>query len=413
MERNENEPFVEASNPVGGQSSPIPSTSSQQLPYILDDQAFRQLGGTENFDSLEWDEYLLRQLIASQCIINASRTRLLILSGTDLQEETNEYDEEILTVLTDESLKSTAILKNDNDKIRQLQMNPNTNKIQFNIIDISAYFEDSLSMSKKELDGKKSKLIQDIQQLQPTVIILPFMAVKFPNKSKGKKTLNIVEKVNALDKNGMSSLDGMDGVVGSDIAKFLRKKPGLWQNEGLVIATENCLIFKTRNIFQTNKTLLTSHTRTTACGIEESVPVLLDHVKLWLGPKNTRILKSSGRHGNLIEGISGFSSDYDMNGAKLLDHKFYEEACKIIGIKPQDKNDTNIPSPVAQKRDPDAAEDCLLRNPLYKFIQFNVLNIKHFQKNGKGLVKYVRDFDPSAIIIDWCFSPKTGMSHFF
>ena len=49
------------------------------------------------------------------------------------------------------------------------------------------------------------------------------MAVKFPDTCIGKKTLNIVERINILDKRGMSPLDGRDGVFGSDIVKVLRK----------------------------------------------------------------------------------------------------------------------------------------------------------------------------------------------
>ena len=49
------------------------------------------------------------------------------------------------------------------------------------------------------------------------------------------------------------------------------------------------------------------------------------------------------------------------------------------------------------------------------FKKFNVLNIKHFHKEGegdkKGLIKYVEALNPSAIIIDWCYSKHSDVAN--
>ena len=132
MERNECVPSIEEFNAVGQETSTSTLTSPEHATVFSDDDKARKLGNIESFDSWEWDDYLLRQLRASpqeiskasiqykslmesHDIVNASRTRFLVISGTDVREETNEYDEEILTVLTDECLKSAAMLEKDKD----------------------------------------------------------------------------------------------------------------------------------------------------------------------------------------------------------------------------------------------------------------------------------------------------------
>ena len=180
------------------------------------------------------------------------------------------------------------------------------------------------------------------------------------------------------------------GMLGADVLKLLRKKPSLWQEPLLV--TENCLIFKTKNIIQSNYTFLSSATMTTASGIEDSLPNLLDGIKRLGSPEYISILCISGTHGNL-EGLSGFSD------LSLLERKFYEETCKLLGIKEVTK-----PDPKAQPLDENAEDDAILRDPLYRMMKYNALDIKHFHKNEEGLIEYVRAFDPNAIVLDWCFT---------
>ena len=124
-------------------------------------------------------------------------------------------------------------------------------------------------------------------------------------------------------------------------------------------------------MFQTSKTLLTSNTRVIASGIADSVPKLIDRVRRLGGPKPTIVLIISGSDGQ-IDGKSGFSNKF------LLNHKFYEDSCKLVGTRPEDKDNDIIPLPEKQKRYADAEIDALLRHPLYKDILFNVLIIKHF-----------------------------------
>ena len=214
----------------------------------------------------------------------------------------DDEDEEILTVFTEEELKSKARLEKDKEKIEGLKYNPITNKINFIIFDLGQYFENRTT--KNHFSDMKEKLFADIHRFQPTAIILTHLSIKSTNSGGGGK--DIAGEINNKEGYGkLLKLDGMDGFIGSDLLKELRKsKSSIWQNEGLIFANQNFLMFRTRNMFQTNKTLLTSNTRTTTSGITESIPVLLDYVKRWVGAKLIRILMFSGSHGNLIDGIS-------------------------------------------------------------------------------------------------------------
>merc|ERR1712062_485248 len=152
----------------------------------------------------------------------------------------------------------------------------------------------------------------------------------------------------------------MDGIVGADILKLIRKKPSVWQEPLLV--NENCLIFKTKNIIQSKYTFVSSATMTTASGIEDSLPMLLDGIKFLGDPEYISILLISGTHGNQ-EGVSGFSD------LSLLEPRFYEDTCKLLGI-----TEVSKPDPKAQPLHENAEDDAILRDPLYRMMQFNALD---------------------------------------
>ena len=155
-------------------------------------------------------------------------------------------------------------------------------------------------------------------------------------------------------------------------------------------------MFKTKNIFQSNHTLLASTTPTDYLGIEDFVPRLLDRIKLLGSPECIRILFLSGTHGS-SNGSSGF------NELSFLETGFYVQDCKMLGIQPQ----RSKPYPIAQQLEENADQDAILRNPLYQMMKCNVLDIQHFHKDEKGLIAYVRTFAPTAIVLGWCYT-KNG-----
>ena len=389
----------------------------------------------ENRESLlEWDEFLSEghKALNENDVVNAHRSRLLVISGTEIR-VTDDEDKEILTAFTEEELKSQPKLERDKKKIQCLKKKPNTNKINFKLFDLGKYFENRTSIAGNHFSDLKQKFFSDIHNFQPTAIILPYLAVQPAHTSAGGQ--DIAEEINSKDKKGkLLKLDGMDGFFGADILKELRKsKPSLCKYEGLIFTNRNFLMFRTCNMWQTKGPLMTSNTNTTTSGTEFFLPVFFDHIRHCIGSKLIRVLMFTGSHARLIDGVSAFSSDLDKDGKKLSDHHLYEAALRVIGIEPQHAKDESIPPPIPQKRYIDAADDALLRNPVHRDIQFLGVDIRHFQRSrsgmltyvcedgterkfqrndGSGLISYVNDFDPDGIIIDWCFSENGDLATF-
>ena len=268
-----------------------------------------------------WDKYFLgkHDVLKANGVTNAPCTRVTILSGTDVDAEN---DHTIDTLLSKETLRNKDLWKHDIDKITRLQSNPETNHMKFTVFDLGEYFHDFKNMSRDDHQREEKRVVQDIRKTYPTVIVFPFCAAKFLDQN---TRLDKVKKMIRLDKCSKkgAKFDGMDGIVGADILKLLRKKPSLWQ-EPLFI-NEKCLLFKTKNIIQSSYTFLSSATRTTASGIEDSVPNLLDGIKLLGELEYISILFISGTHGS-FDGLSGFSE------LSLLDRRFYEDTCNTSKV---------------------------------------------------------------------------------
>ena len=131
-------------------------------------------------------------------------------------------------------------------------------------------------------------------------------------------------------------------------------------------------------------------TRNTVGGIQDRFPNLLDRLKFLGSSEQFTILIVTGTYGT-YEGISGFTRK------DLLHDKSYLDTCRMVGVEPQDTK-TN---PEMQIMDMNAVDGALLRDPSYKNIKFNVLNIKYFYEDENGLLNYVSDLYPMAIILSW------------
>ena len=95
--------------------------------------------------------------------------------------------------------------------------------------------------------------------------------------------------------------------------------------------------FITKNIFQSEKCLLTSSTPTSESGLTTSIPGFLNYLTSLGNPSKTRVLIISGSHGDPHDKVSGFSHK------DLLDNSLYEETCELVGVEPQRKRDKSIP----------------------------------------------------------------------
>ena len=343
----------------------------------------------ENAECATWDDFFLGQhdILQKNGVVNLPRTRVVILSGTNIYLN---IDCTIETVYSNKALRNKGCWEQDVDRVNCLQSSPETNNIKFTVLDLGEYFHSLRKLTRNEHRNRKIRLLQDIRNLYPTVIVLSFCAAKFLSID---NALNIVDHMNKLDKNrpNGAKFDGRDGIAAADVLKELRKNPSLWQEPLLV--TAKGLLFKTKNIIQFNYTFLSSVTRLNACGIEDSLPRMLDGIKYLGNLEYISILFISGTHGNR-KGVSGFSN------LALLEPIFYEESCKLLGIDPQ----YSIPTPEAQPLDENAEDDAILRDPLYRMMRFNVLDIRYFHKDETGLIKYIRAFNPNAIVLDWCYT---------
>ena len=357
-----------------------------------------------NVQCLSWEKYFLNHDFLKDN--GLASTRVAILSGTDVDVSD---DHTIKTVLSRETLRNKNRWKED-WKASHLQSSLEANNMKFTVLDLGQYY--FKNMTSHDHQNSTEKMLQDIKSFHPSVVVLPFCGAKFaePNNSS-----DILKQMISLP--GNRPLDGRDGVIGADIVKLLRKKPSLWSMP--IVVTEGCLILKSSNMFGSNYTFLSSATTVCASGIEDSLPRLLSGIKFLGDPKYISVLCISGTHGNL-DGSSGFSDSY------LLERKFYEETCKLLGIKPQvsmfGSNAVVLgfsqsykalfkmlgiisePDPIPQPLDGNAHDDAILKNPLYEMMKYNVLDIKHFHRNEEGLIKYVRAFGPNAIVLDWCFA---------
>ena len=342
-----------------------------------------------NVQPVTWDNYFLthHEVLKRHGVVNIPRTSVVILSGTDVNVD---VDCTIETVLSNEGLSNRQRWKNDIDRVNRLRSIPETNHMKFNVFDLGKYFHDFKNMTSDDHRNCNKRILEDVRNSYPTVIVLPFRAAKFLHANNSS---DIADEIIRLDENSKegAKLNGMDGIVAADILKLIRRKPSIWQEP--LFVTESCLLLKTKNIIQSNYTLLSSATRITASGIEDSVPRLLDGIKFLGSAEYISILFISGTHGNL-EGISG------LNDLSMLERRFYEATCKMLGINAH----VSKPAPEALPLDENADDEAILRHPLYRMIKFNALDIQRFHKNEKGLIDYVRAFDPNAIVLDWCFA---------
>ena len=149
--------------------------------------------------SLEWDQYISEghQTLKYHDIVNLERCRIVVLSGTTTNVISGD-DEKLLTICTEEILKCSASLEKDNEKIKWLQRCPESNKIRFQLLDLANYFPDSENITIKKFKENKRKMFQDIEVFQPTAIVVPFKAAKYPNNISGEAA-NIAERINNIN----------------------------------------------------------------------------------------------------------------------------------------------------------------------------------------------------------------------
>ena len=235
-----------------------------------------------------WDEYFkIAGDFHSNHFRNTGKNRILVLSGTKVYDCKENTKGRICTALSFEVLKDKFSFIDDCDQIKLIRQNLKTNFMVFKLIDISLYFPEASNMSKENHNIAVKLLLKDIKDFWPTMIILPFSPITFSSYPVPMDYRDIGFKYDRLDL----------------INVLLRHK--ILQE--LIIRNKNCMFFKTRNIYQTEKCILTSATPTSGSGLETSIPGLLDHLIALGNPYETRVLVVSGSHGDQYNKMSGFT----------------------------------------------------------------------------------------------------------
>ena len=155
------------------------SFSESQLPEIGTTPA--ESFGTNDKQPMEWYEWFLNtheQLLDKHIATTLLRCRVLVLSGTDLQ-DTYETDGEMNTVMSDEELGTEDVYQGDKNKAELLQDSLKESKLTFKVINMSKYFHDFETMDEQDITKCKERMLEDIQNAMPTLIVLPFQAVRF------------------------------------------------------------------------------------------------------------------------------------------------------------------------------------------------------------------------------------------
>ena len=95
----------------------------------------------EYVQSASWEKFFVKQhdVLKRNGVINSPRTRVSILSGTDVDVDDNCSIE---TALSKETLGNKERWKEDKDKVKYLQSSPETNHMKFTVFDLGDYFLD-------------------------------------------------------------------------------------------------------------------------------------------------------------------------------------------------------------------------------------------------------------------------------
>ena len=123
------------------------SDQTEQTPAVQEDS---------KQESWEWDRHFLKrhEFLKEKGVLNEHRTRVIILSGTVVN-----VDDEISTVLSDESLKSNESLKKDAKKAKHVQADPHTCNMVFKVFDLGEHFKEFRYISFDERKNNIKKMI--------------------------------------------------------------------------------------------------------------------------------------------------------------------------------------------------------------------------------------------------------------
>ena len=115
-----------------------------------------------------WDKYFLARhdFLKMNGVVNLPRTRVAVLSGTDV-DLNNDFT--IETVLSKETLRNKERWEEDKDKVSRLESSLDTNHMKFTVFDLGDYFHDFQNMTREDRRNGEKRIIKDIKNFYPNL----------------------------------------------------------------------------------------------------------------------------------------------------------------------------------------------------------------------------------------------------
>ena len=139
----------------------------------------------------------------------------------------------------------------------------------------------------------------------------------------------------------------------------------------------------------------------------------------------------SGGHGtyNDIDGtLMSVGGKYCFMDYRKIVYKFYFNMCMRVGVAAEPDpcvyDDANKvvarsadvplpkpePMPLHDWPQSDTSPTPLMLDERFNKIKFNVINIAQLFNNADALVLYLQEYDPTFLIIDWCFASNCDLA---
>ena len=214
-----------------------------------------------------WDDYFtIAGEFHSHDFSNQRQIRVMILTGTKVDESEYDTKNKIYTAMNYEELKDDQAFTEDCARIKILEQNPTTNRIIFKVFNLSLYFPNARNLSKTKQKINAKKMLQDIKDFWPTMIILPFSSTKFANFPVPMDYRDFGFKYNCLD-----------------IVEELINHKILQE---LIIKNKNCMFFRSKNMFLDLKNMQFVFLIISVCNILCFISSSTMSRRLYLKPKS-------------------------------------------------------------------------------------------------------------------------------
>ena len=294
----------------------------------------------------------------------------------------------------------------DKDYVKQkVETDQKMNKAWFKVMDVSEI--------KLSSESEREQFVKSVKGEKPTNIVLAY-----PHQV---DTSNINNYLEQADRTKFRPLE----LKPDTIPKVLVVN-GL-VDEFLDCFSETILVLSTLNMFRIEQScMMMSATKSTGKG---AVKTLIEEVveeKKIENKEEVRIAIISGGHGYNNKSVVAKSC---FTNVKLMDHENYEDDCVLVGVEaepdPCKYNSKHEVNGINPRRKPNTKPEPLERiepaqltdgtEPLmwderFDKMKFNVVHVAQFYQDADALVEHLRQYDPTFLIINWCFASNGDLA---